>query len=190
MAETWRAPAEQLLTRLGTVRQFSTRDFGREQHREGLSVVIGGGGPMVKDDARAALDAVRKKLPVGCVAWLGTTRWLGAEKFDGKVELAIAQGVDQFDILRHAASDAVNFGLGTEDLVKKLAAWDRACRLDIIHAETDTIEFDLKGKLADPAAFAQEVYAFCPDVVDQGVGSEEALAEVIVETGRVYLWWD
>ena len=190
MRDTWRAAAGHLLTPLGALRQYSTRDFGREQHPEAVSVVIAGGAPMVKDPARGALQAVRAKLPKGCVAWLGTTRWLGAEKHAGKVELAIAQGEDQFDILRHAASDAANFGLGTEDLVTKLRAWDRACRLELVHAETDTIELDLKGRLADAAAFAADVYAFCPDIVDQGIGSVEALEEAIVETGRVYLWWD
>ena len=39
-------------------------------------------------------------------------------------------------------------------------------------------------------AFAQEVYEFCPDIVDQGVGDVGALAEILDDTRRVYLWWD
>ena len=38
--------------------------------------------------------------------------------------------------------------------------------------------------------FAKEVYTFCPDVVDQGVGSIEALEEAIKEMHGVWLWWD
>ena len=39
-------------------------------------------------------------------------------------------------------------------------------------------------------AFANEVYEFCPDIVDQGVGDVEKLAAGIAATKEVYLWWD
>jgi hypothetical protein len=39
-------------------------------------------------------------------------------------------------------------------------------------------------------AFAREVYAFCPDVVDQGTGAVEALAAEMSRTNTLYLWWD
>ena len=42
----------------------------------------------------------------------------------------------------------------------------------------------------DLAAFADEVYDFCPDIVEQGCDSVEALAEAIAETSTVFLWWD
>jgi hypothetical protein len=38
--------------------------------------------------------------------------------------------------------------------------------------------------------FAKEVYQFCPDVVDQGTETVEALASERKRTNRVYLWWD
>jgi hypothetical protein len=43
---------------------------------------------------------------------------------------------------------------------------------------------------ADTQAFARDVYEFCPDIVDQGVGSVEAQEESIRDSGQVYLWWD
>jgi len=39
-------------------------------------------------------------------------------------------------------------------------------------------------------AFAEEVYQFCPDVVDQGAGSIDALAEEMKRTNALFLWWD
>ena len=42
----------------------------------------------------------------------------------------------------------------------------------------------------DYTKFAREVYAFCPDIVDQGAGSVEELAKEIERTKSVYLWWD
>ena len=41
-----------------------------------------------------------------------------------------------------------------------------------------------------PTAFAREVYAFCPDVVDQGTETVEALAAEMKQENTVYLWWD
>lgn len=186
----WRAAAEKLLAKHGKVRQFSTRDFGREEHDACVSVVIGGGDIMVKNSAVKVLREVRASLPKDTVAWLGTTRWLGDEKNEGKVELAIGPGKGQLEILRHAQSDAINYGLETEDLVKKLGAYDEKYGIDIVHAETDTIEFDVTGEVDDWGAFAKDLYEFCPDIVDQGVGSVEALREALIDTGRVYLWWD
>lgn len=187
---SWRTDAEKLLSKYGTLRGYSTRDFGREQHPACVSVVIAGGEPLAEDGAIATLKQVRAALPAGTVAWLGTTRWLGAEKNRGLVELAIGEGSSQLDAVRHAASDAVNYDLGTEDLVKRLARYHERYRIDVLHAETDTIEFDVCGEVDDWAAFAADLYEFCPDIVDQGVGSVEELREALIDTGRVYLWWD
>jgi hypothetical protein len=34
------------------------------------------------------------------------------------------------------------------------------------------------------------MYDFCPDIVDQGIGSVELLAESLVEGDRLFFWWD
>jgi hypothetical protein len=39
-------------------------------------------------------------------------------------------------------------------------------------------------------SFAQEMYEFCPDIVEQGTGSIEELIEEIKETKKLALWWD
>ncbi len=43
----------------------------------------------------------------------------------------MAPGNDQFDILRVAASDAVNYDMLTEDLIRELRAWHRDFGIDI-----------------------------------------------------------
>jgi hypothetical protein len=166
------------------VRDYSTCDFGREQVPTAISVVV------PKKVARSLVAKLRKELPASAVAFMGTTRWLGAEKNTDQVEVVVTAGNGQFDMVRTAKSDAINYGKETEQLIAQLQKWDKAFGIDIWHAETDTIEFDLKGHPPDLAAFAAEVYAFCPDSVEQGVGSVEALAESIDELRSVYLWWD
>ena len=59
-----------------------------------------------------------------------------------------------------------------------------------MQANTDTVIAQLKSVPADLDAFAADVYDFCPDIVDQGVGSVDALKTELRKTRLLYLWWD
>lgn len=54
----------------------------------------------------------------------------------------------------------------------------------------DTVAGRFETLPEDPAALADEIYALCPDTVEQGVGEIEVLAEMLGESGVFYLWWD
>jgi hypothetical protein len=166
------------------LRAFSTFDFGRSRDTAARSVVV------PKANAEGVLLRLRSELPKGIIAFIGTTNGLGDERHKEGAEIVVAKGQTQFDVLRVARSDAVNYDMGTEDLVRKLQSYDDAFGIDIIHAETDTIEFDLVGNPTSFSDFAADLYEFCPDIVDQGVGTVEELEEQIVVAGRIYLWWD
>lgn len=177
--------AERSLARLDAerVRPYSNYEFGRARDAQCRSVIL------PEEKAKASLPGLREDLPCGLVAFIGTTWWLGVERNDG-VEIVVGPGTSQFDILRLARSAAGNYDMDTEDLVEKLREYDQRHGIDIFHAETDTVEFTLRDIPADLSRFAQDLYEFCPDIVEQGVGSVEALAEGIEILGRVYLWWD
>jgi hypothetical protein len=80
--------------------------------------------------------------------------------------------------------------MDTEALVKKLQQYDEQLGIDIIQAETDTVSFELKKLPADLAAFAADLYEFCPDLVDQGCGDLDGFIEELKKNRRVCLWWD
>lgn len=166
-----------------TARPFSTRDFGRDEFPGARSVLV--------DDAKSEqlLGKIRSHLGPGLVAFIGT-RTSHAKPRPKGVELVIGSGASQFDILRIAASDAVNFNKGTEDLIQQIQVWDKAYGVDIFQAETDTVQFRFIKIPADLKAFAEEAYEFCPDIVDQGVGSIDQLANSISASGKLLLWWD
>jgi hypothetical protein len=188
---SWRETAERILREVcdKPVRQYSMRDFGREQYPDAVSVILPREGYSPSREAYRCLVEVRQKLPPELVAFLGTTSWLGDERHDG-IELVIGPGESQFDILVIAASNAVNYAKETGDLIKKFQAYDRLCGIDILQAETDTVVIQLKGIPADVKAFAEDVYAFCPDIVDQGVGTVERLQDLVETTGLLTFWWD
>jgi len=166
------------------IRPYSTFDFGRDKEPAARSLLVS------NKTGERVLKGVRERLPAGFIAFLGTSRWLGNEKHNGKSELVLASGADQFDILRVARSDAVNYDMYAEDLIVRLKKYHEQIGIDIIHAETDTIDFECTSLPANIVAFCDDLYEFCPDIVDQGVGSVEALADAVRRTKRVQLWWD
>lgn len=183
--QDWRRDAAQLLTQTynNSVRMYSTFDFGRQQNPDCLSTIV-----TCETDNTILLN-LRKKLNPKLVAFIGTTQWLGKEKHDG-VEVVVGLGSSQFDILRIAQSDAINYGMKTENLIEKLQEYDRNFGINIFHAETDTVEFEILSMSANLTSFAEDIYKFCPDIVNQGCGSISDLIEIIRMTGQVSLWWD
>jgi hypothetical protein len=165
------------------VRRYSMVDFGREQVEGNISVIVR------EAESENMLASVRPKLPRGFVAFIGTTQWLGTDSPAG-IELVVAPGRDQFDIVRAARTDAVNYDMGTEDIVRHLKALSRYASIDILKAETDSVEFAITKMPKYLPAFSRELYEFCPDIVEQGVGTVEALQAEIEKTKRVRLWWD
>lgn len=166
------------------VRPFATVDFGRERQAGCVSALIADG------DGERLLRATRSALPPGLVAFLGTRSGAAGPPEDRIVELVVGPGESQLDILRLAQTSAPNYDRSTDDLIARLAAIDARYGITLLRAESDTVTFELRTQPDDVRAFADEIYALCPDVVDQGVGSVAELAEMIEITERVYLWWD
>jgi uncharacterized protein DUF4253 len=164
-------------------RDYSTFDFGREKDHSCVSVVV------PKNESRAIVRRLRSQLLPGWIAFIGTSRWLGDERHDG-VEIVVGPGDSQLEILRAARSNAANYNMNTEALVKKLRVYDQRYGIDIFHAESDTIEFTMLRMPEDVMAVARDLYEFCPDIVDQGLGSIQRLRDELDRTHMVYLWWD
>lgn len=165
------------------LRAYATRDFGREQNPAARSVVV------TEQVAAKLVPQLRVELGPDWLVFIGCTRSLATPTDHGS-EVVIAPGNDQFEILRIAQSDAINYGLETEDLIRKLQDYHAEFGIDIFHAETDTIEFKFLNLPDDMLAYCEDLYEFCPDIVDQGTETIDKLAQEIVHTGTVYLWWD
>lgn len=104
--------------------------------------------------------------------------------------VAILKSTDQFDILRCKGTDGLNYGIDNESLITTLKTWHSETPFDIRGADCDWLEARFRQAPADWKVMAEKVYGFCPDVVDQGTGSVEALATEMRDTGMLYLWWD
>ncbi len=108
----------------------------------------------------------------------------------GKDSVAILKSNDQFEIPRIMGTAGPNYDIYNKDVVARLKKWHTVAPFTITGASEEWVEAIFVTQPADMNAFAREVYAFCPDIVDQGTGDVEALAEEMKAGNTLYLWWD
>jgi hypothetical protein len=104
--------------------------------------------------------------------------------------IAIIKGSDQYDILRIMHTNGDDDDVSHEDVVAKLKQWEKRVRIEVVGAENDWVEIELRTMPQDLIGFAKDVYEFSPDTVDEGAGSLEELIKDISTTKRLVLWWN
>ena len=88
---------------------------------------------------------------------------------------------------------AANADLPPADHVAVLRSWEHRFGAELVVLTNDAVELAVARPPTAPAevvAVARELYGYCPDVVDQGVGSLEALCLEMVVRRSWALWWD
>lgn len=108
----------------------------------------------------------------------------------GPDSIAILANTDPWFYLKTVKTNGVNYDIGHDQVIQRLKEWDTLYGLRLNGAGMDWLHAGFERPPQNWASFADEVYEFCPDVVDQGTGSVESLAEALEEMRGVYLWWD
>lgn len=88
---------------------------------------------------------------------------------------------------------AANHDLGPAEHVAVLRDWEARYGAELAVLTFDVVQLAVARPprvAADVLAAAQAQYAYCPDVVDQGVGTLEALCREQVVRRSWYFWWD
>ncbi|MEO1034860.1 MAG: DUF4253 domain-containing protein [Pseudomonadota bacterium] len=71
--------------------------------------------------------------------------------------------------------------------------WAQKYQAELVTVTPDTIEFIVgrpPASVSDATVLAREQFAYCGDIVRQGVGSLSSLANSLVGTTHWYFWWD
>lgn len=116
--------------------------------------------------------------------------YLRDEHFGYGPDEVVVTARDEAGYLAMARPDAINYGMDHDAVMQRLAPWRERYGLRLYGAGGDWMRFDITRPPDDWQAFAREVYAFCPDIVDQGTGDVEALAREMEAARTLYLWWD
>lgn len=107
------------------------------------------------------------------------------------LQIGILKGItDPYVIMQLAETNGANHDLLTNDIIEQLKKWDVRFGIRITGIGFDFCECTILNKDIDYSNLAQEIYQFCPDVVDQGTETLEALVEELKRTGSIFLWWD
>lgn len=95
-----------------------------------------------------------------------------------------------YEILALMGTNGWNYDIAPDSIIVWLQALGRDHPFRVTGIGFDWIEGRFFGDIGDAAALARRFYAFCPDIVDQGTGSVEALAEELRKSRTLYCWWD
>jgi hypothetical protein len=123
----------------------------------------------------------------------GYTIFLLENNFDIEKQpdyVAVLKTTDQFHVLKEIRTNGVNYDIDVDSLVQIMRDFDKKYSLELIGASGDWCEFIINREPHDWNEFAKEVFKVCPDIVEQGTGSVEALADEMKKTKRLYFWWD
>ncbi|MBO9591529.1 MAG: DUF4253 domain-containing protein [Niabella sp.] len=115
---------------------------------------------------------------------------LTGEAGNWKHSVGIVKETDPYRILKQMATAGINYDITNDSLITIIKDLDKKYQLELIGASGDYCEFIIHRPPADWTQLAKEVYAICPDTVDQGVGSVEELARELKQNRRLYFWWD
>jgi len=104
--------------------------------------------------------------------------------------IGVIKGADQYDILRIMQTNGDEYEIFNDDVIARLKEWEKNSSFEIVGADNDWVEIEFKTLPKELKSFAEEVYDFCPDAVDQGAGSISGLMKELQATRRLFMWWD
>ncbi|WP_426448887.1 DUF4253 domain-containing protein [Paenibacillus sp. S-38] len=160
---------------------YASIELGRSRDEACLSVRTASAA------ARSWVYGLQECLGPGLVAYAGADNY---SEEPPKRDVIVGSGRNQYAIVEYEGTFAGNYDLTNEDILAKLKSFDERYGIRIREASWDSVGFDLVRRPDDIPAFCAELYEFCPDVVDEAVGSMEALEELVREDGYIVLWWD
>lgn len=97
---------------------------------------------------------------------------------------------DPYKLMEFAETNGANYDIETTQIIERYKKWDKEFGIIPIGIGFDFCECQIKNTNIDFKKLADEVYEFCPDVVDQGTETVEALEEEMKSKETIYLWWD
>ncbi|WP_300597816.1 DUF4253 domain-containing protein [Niabella sp.] len=115
---------------------------------------------------------------------------LMGEADNWKHRVGIVKETNPYSILKKMETEGINYDITNDRLLTIIKDLDKKYQLELIGASGDYCEFIIHRPPADWNQLAKEIYAICPDTVEQGVGSVEALARELKQNRRLYFWWD
>jgi hypothetical protein len=164
------------------LRQLEGTDFGGARIKApGVTIDV------PHDHALAVVRRLQESAPSGHFAFISERHFGFGANPD---QVSVMKAADPYEVLRTMGTNGWNYDIGPEMVIARLKEWEGRFGLVFRGIALDWVEAEFETQPKDMLAFAKEVYRFCPDVVDQGTETVEALAADMKRTNSLYLWWD
>jgi hypothetical protein len=97
---------------------------------------------------------------------------------------------DKFSVMAFTGVNGINYELENHLVIRWMERLDRKQPYLMTGCGFDFLSGRFIEKISDADQMARRMYAFCPDIVDQGTGTIERLASELRKTNELYFWWD
>ena len=87
--------------------------------------------------------------------------------------------MSKFDALLQAGTNGANYDKSTEDIIAKLEAWDASHGIEVADVAPDRVTVKFSKLPDDLTQLGKDIYAFCPDVIDQHFGCMDEMDEMV-----------
>ena len=104
--------------------------------------------------------------------------------------LLLVPSADKYAVLAAVGVNGNEAELSTEAILYWLRELEKEEPFELRGCRFDTVDIEFAAPVRDPQGWAQRMYAFCPDLVDQGFEKMERLVEHLKTQRRVRFWWD
>lgn len=104
--------------------------------------------------------------------------------------LWIVPTTDKFAVMAFTGVDGINYNIDNHLVIRWMKRLERDQSFVMTGCGRDFLSGHFVNKVPDANAMAKRMYAFCPDIVDQGTGSVDALAKELKKNNELYFWWD
>lgn len=109
---------------------------------------------------------------------------------NGPEKLCILPTTDKYDVIALHQTNGCNCGIGPGYVIQWLRELEAEQPFILTCIAHDTLAGRFLTPFEDPDGWAESMYDFCPDIVDQGCGSTELLAENLASSDSLFFWWD
>lgn len=104
-------------------------------------------------------------------------------------QIALLPTTNKFDVMAVVQVNGANYDLYTGGIIQWMKDLEAEQPYILTGIGFDYMEGYFTSPVQDPKGLAKRMYSFCPDIVDQGTGTLESLADEL-RKGTLYFWWD